>query len=245
MIHPLLTLTLLSLLISISFANEQQQFVSNIISTFQSIGCNPSMTTLRMSRNFYDGSTSNYYCPSINSNTSDGSGSDVPQFIINSNGNTIVTKIRIYASSSSLSIGSAAKGDYDPTSFTLEGLNPNTNIYQPIILSKEFNQEWVDRLPQRNAPNIQINSSYNSGDSNLIYTEVSFENSEMYSSYRLMFPSTRAYPNDSDSTAVYAVEVGGVEIVGQLVPENANGEPTLVRFLLLFFVHIICTNSLY
>ena len=181
-----------------------------------------------MSRNFYDGSTSNYYCPSINSSNS-GSGSDVPQFIINSNGNSIVTKIRIYASSSSLSIGSGAKGDYDPTSFTLEGLNPNTNIYQPIISSKSFNQEWVDRIPQRNIPNIQINSSYDSGDDNLIYTEVTFDNLDMYSSYRLMFPSTRVYPNSDDST--YAVEVGGVELVGQLVPENANGEPTQVRYL--------------
>jgi len=194
-----------------------------------------------MSRNFYDGSTSNYYCPSIASTTSDGSsdGSDIPQFIINSNGNSIVTKIRIYASSSSLSIGSGAQGDYDPTSFTLEGLNPNTNIYQPIISSKSFNDEWVDRIPQRNIPNIQINSSYDSGDNNLIYTEVTFDNVELYSSYRLMFPSTRVYPN-SDNDSIYAVEVGGVELVGQLVPENANGEPTQVRC-----VHMICSLFLF
>ena len=230
MIHPLLILSLL-LLIATAFAYEQQQYVSNIISNFQSIGCDPSITTLRMSRNFYDGSTSNFYCPSVDSD-SDDSG-DVPKFIITSNGKSIVTKIRIYASSSSLSIGSAAKGDYDPTSFTLEGLIPNTNIYQPII-TKEFNDDWVDRIPQRNIPNIQINSSYEAGDNNLIYTEVTFDNVELYSSYRLMFPSTRVYPN-SDSSESYAVEVGGVELVGQLVPENANGEPTQVRFVHMIY----------
>ena len=155
-----------------------------------------------------------------------------------------IIRIELQCSSSSLSIGSAAKGDYDPTSFTLEGLNPNTNIYQPIISSKSFNQEWVDRIPQRNTPNIQINSSYDSGDSNLIYTEVTFDNLELYNSYRLMFPSTRVYPN-SDNDSTYAVEVGGVELVGEMIAENVDDEPTLVRFLLLFFVHIICTNSLY
>ena len=221
------SLLLLELLLLYTFPSIilAQEYVSNVISTLSySSGCINTGSQLGKT-NLYDGTTSNYWCPTAKPNT-------VPSLIIESNGPSIVTKLRVYApntESGGYNVG------YDPTSYKIEGLIGNGNDgtgLSVIIAQGYFNSHWVKESsppPARNTQNnINIQSTFESGDVNLSYTEIIFNTNRVeYTMYRVTFPTTRLYDPTllgGDGDDMYRLEIAELELVGEL----KSGSPTYV-----------------
>lgn len=107
---------------------------------------------------------------------------------------TIVHGIRVYTSSDSIS--------RDPTSFILSGWNDANGEWQVIA-------EGGLSLPSgRNSHNNPLgfitSSTPNQGDPNFYHEEVLFENTQLYSKYRVIFPGTER--------CVSQVELPGLKI---------------------------------
>ena len=227
------SLLLLQLLLSLyTFPSiiSAQEYVSNVISTLSySSGCINTGSQLGKT-NLYDGTTSNYWCPTDKPNT-------VPSLIIESNGPSIITKLRVYApntESGGYNVG------YDPTSYKIEGLIGNGNDgtgLSVIIAQGYFNSNWVKESsppPARNTQNnINIQSTFESGDVNLSYTEIIFNTNRVeYTKYRVTFPTTRLYDPTllgGDGDDIYRLEIAELELVGEL----KSGSPTYVSACLL------------
>lgn len=176
----------------------------------------------------------------------------MPSLIIESNGPSIVTKLRIYApntESGGYNVG------YDPTSYKIEGLLGNGNDgtgLSVIIAQGYFNSNWVKESsppPARNTQNnINIQSTFESGDANLSYTEIIFNTNRVeYTMYRVTFPTTRLYDPTllgGDGDDMYRLEIAELELVGEL----KSGSPTYVSasclvndiVYLLWFFYSLC-----
>ena len=107
---------LLPIIITVlSASTVSAQQVANVITSLVSdVGCSSTGPTLG-DTNLYDGSTSNYLCPTPTDLTL----TTEPSLIVNSDKRSIVTKLRVYASSASQGLNSP---NNDPTSYQLEGI---------------------------------------------------------------------------------------------------------------------------
>ena len=97
----------------LSASTVSAQEVANVITSLVSdVGCFNTGPDIG-DANLYDGTTSNYLCPTPPSLTT------VPSLIVNSDKRSIVTKLRVYASSTPPDIKNPGN---DPTSYQLEGI---------------------------------------------------------------------------------------------------------------------------
>ena len=117
---------------------------------------------------------------------------------------SIVKGIRFYTSSS-------AKW-YDPTTYVLEGRSDENDEWQAIAKGE------VSMPRGRNSDGLEINSSFAAGDDSYRHDELKFsENEEVYSQYRVLFPSTRG---DEDSVILAELELPGILIPGSNAPTH-------------------------
>ena len=100
--------------LSASAVSAQQ--VANVITSLVSdVGCFNTGPD-NGDKNLYDGTTSNYLCPTPQSLTTP------PSLIVNSDKRSIVTKLRVYASSTVNTPPENKNPGNDPTSYQLEGI---------------------------------------------------------------------------------------------------------------------------
>jgi hypothetical protein len=179
----LTTLLPLMLLLTSILASSSAELVNNVICSAAAEGCRSALPNNPTMNNMYDGIVSDYVCIVEKP-------SDTARFFFNSTGASVVTGIRVYASSSGVEIGR------DPTSFIIEGL---TDIGSwAIIASGRFDDDWsmggIDRpSPDRNVNETAIVSSFEAGDPDLSYGEAIFGSTDGYSQYRVTFPTTSGY----------------------------------------------------
>ena len=220
---------------------DAQQKVPNVISSLNptpAIGCFD--TGPQQGNTFlYDGFISNYVCPpssSSGSGSSSGGVQVLPELIVQSKGPSILSGIRVYANT-----GSASQ---DPTSFAIDGRRPTTdaanNDWIPIAAG-QFNPEWINGStltlglpPVRNNAEDEINSSFEEGDVRHSFGYASFENNGLnnnnvgvFGEYRVRFPTLRGDTGSGNgggtgggtSGGVYMLQIGELELVGELVPD--------------------------
>ena len=215
---------------------DAQQKVPNVISSLNptpAIGCFD--TGPQQGNTFlYDGFISNYVCPPSSSSSS---GVQVlPELIVQSKGPSILSGIRVYANT-----GSASQ---DPTSFTIDGRRPTTDATDDWIpiAAGQFNAEWIHGAsltpglpPVRNNAEDEINSSFEEGDVRHSFGYASFEknglvnnnNVGVFGEYRVRFPTLRGDTGSGNgggtgggtSGGVYMLQIGELELVGELVPD--------------------------
>lgn len=100
----------------LSASTVSAQQVANVITSLVSdVGCFEGPGPIVGGTNLYDGSTSNYLCPTPTDQTL----TTEPSLIVNSDKRSIVTKLRVYASSTP---PENKNPDNDPTSYQLEGI---------------------------------------------------------------------------------------------------------------------------
>lgn len=185
--------------------SSQADFVNNVINSASVEGCRGALPNNANLNNLYDGIVSDYVCIS-NKPT------DPARFFVDSAGASLVTGIRVYASTSSVEIGG------DPTSFIVEGLADRGSWV--IIASGPFDEEWtmggIDRHPpDRNANDTAIISSFAAGDPDLSYGEAIFGNIDQYSRYRVTFPTTTGY-DPTHHQGEYLLRLSELELMGSL-----------------------------
>ena len=215
---------------------DAQQKVPNVISSLNptpAIGCFD--TGPQQGNTFlYDGFISNYVCPPSSSSSS---GVQVlPELVVQSKGPSILSGIRVYANT-----GSASQ---DPTSFTIDGRRPTTDATDDWIpiAAGQFNAEWIHGAsltpglpPVRNNAEDEINSSFEEGDVRHSFGYASFEknglvnnnNVGVFGEYRVRFPTLRGDTGSGNgggtgggtSGGVYMLQIGELELVGELVPD--------------------------
>ena len=98
-----------------------------------------------------------------------------------------------------------------------------------ILISKgSFDANWVgdNTLPPPDRNTLRnIESTFNLVlPTDLSYTEVTFNNDEIYTQYRVTFPTTRVYPASPNTP--YTLDVGELELVGELLDDTDS--PTYV-----------------
>jgi predicted nucleic-acid-binding Zn-ribbon protein len=128
---------------------------------------------------------------------------------------TIPKSIRVYSSNSCKNC--------DPVAYILESRLSTTDSWTEVgagaLPWTNENVLWSDLL--RNDQGLQINSTYESGDENLYYTEVHFHgHSEEFLEYKVTFAQTR----NPTQTGVSLAEL---EITGMLMPPDPTTSPTL------------------
>ncbi|KAL7542499.1 hypothetical protein ACHAXR_011825, partial [Thalassiosira sp. AJA248-18] len=95
----------------------------------------------------------------------------------------------------------------DPASYILEGRLEPDDAWVEI---SQGPLPWSGSSPDRNVEGQAVSSSYESGDANLVFTEVSFHsNTQGYLQYKLTFPSIRD-ASSSSSLQFAEVELAGV-----------------------------------
>lgn len=151
--------------------------------------------------NLFDGVISDFFCP--------GDGSLLPPELIVGADSSIVTGIRVYAST--------ANPEGDPKTFSLDGRAENGD-WISIVSNGIFDAEWnaggiLGPPPDRNTAGVTIDSSFDDGDEGLSFGFATFVNTKAYSEYRVIFPRTLSYPSGSQT---YLLRVGEVELVGLL-----------------------------
>ena len=125
---------------------------------------------------------------------------------------SIVTKLRVYANVDCISC--------DPISYEIIGIRPDATsnlrrMTETVIAGGSL--PWSDEFVPRNPPNVKVQSTFESGDEDLSYTEVEFENDQPFSDYVILFGAVR-----EPSTPLI---VGEVELVG--VVYNPTQAPTM------------------
>ena len=133
------------------------------------------------------------------------------------------------------------------------GSNFNLGIHKArgsnsILISKgSFDANWVgdNTLPPPDRNTLRdIESTFNLVlPTDLSYTEVTFNNDEIYTQYRVTFPTTRVYPTNANIP--YTLEVGELELVGELLDDTDS--PTYVSSLIAFsfaYSFVVCLSFL-
>ena len=211
--------------------NTKNKEVASVISKIYARGCLQEGYIPSSITNLYNGLITNYKCQTDDN--------FIPTFMISSGSSaSIVSKLRIYAPSIVDEDG-GGNDYYYPTSYKLEGLHSDGTFH--IISEEQITSSTsimtTSSEQRNNIANSVINSSYEGGDIKLHYTEVSFgtdnNNVEEYVHYRLQFPTTtRTYKNNNDNnvdsdeaqtTATYVVEMGELELVGELIVVDTTG----------------------
>ena len=113
--------------------------------------------------------------------------------------------------------------DSDPTSYILEGRLDSSSAWTVI---SQGNLPWINGSPTRNARGQVVSSTYESGDANLVYTEVSLPGKLAFE-YKLTFPSTRG--GDSPMIQFAEVELPGVLLETETLTPTVN--PTVPPML--------------
>jgi len=160
-----------------------------------------------------DGNTRKYYCDRNGINNSSDTSYQVPGIIVTpSNGQLSIPKVlRMYTSNACLGC--------DPLTFILEGRVNNT-VPWVTIDSGEL-PRVADGL-DRNDLGFDINSTYESGDPNLVFTSVRFPSvGDAYWEYRLSFPQTR-------TPIAKALSYAKIEMAGMMLPLPPSVSPTKV-----------------
>ena len=138
---------------------------------------------------------------------------------------------------------------YDPTSYKVEGLigdeNDGTGL-SVIIAQGYFNSNWVKSSPARNTQNnINIQSTFESGDANLSYTEIIFNTNRVeYTKYRITFPTTRLYDPTllgGDGDDIYRLEIAELELVGELKSDSPTYVSVVVTMICVVVV-LLCEH---
>lgn len=191
-----------------SSSGDPHSLVPNVISSIISVtGCVTTNPQWSVEEDLHSGVARNYFCP--------GSSANPPEFIVSSSDPSIVTGIRVYASTDAPQPGQ--NPNWDPTSFSIEGWS---GVAWVAIASSDFSLDWVNRgvtgpMPARNTDGALISSSFNASDQALSFTEVTFENSESYTQYHVTFPTTRG--RDLNPEASYVINLSQLELVGEVL----------------------------
>jgi len=190
--------------------------VANILSggsDTESFGCiNYSANPWKM----FDGTTNKFKCDRSENGVGDPSNVNftVPGFIISPNHGqlTIAKGIRFYPSI-------ANKND-DPKTYLLEG-RVNSTLPWTFIAEGEF-PGVAQGLP-RNDQYLDIDSTYESGDTNRSFTFIEYHSHvESFLEYRLSFPEGRNHPNNRNQ-----MQWAEIEIPGMMLPFEPSISPTL------------------
>ena len=112
------------------------------------------------------------------------------------------------------------------------GIHKDRGSNSILIAKGSFDANWVSTLPPPDRNTLRdIESTFNSVlPADLSYTEVTFNNDEIYTQYRVTFPTTRVYPTVAN--VPYTLEVGELELVGELLDDTDS--PTYVSTLIAF-----------
>jgi len=94
----------------------------------------------------------------------------------------------------------------DPVQYTLEGRSSAEGSWTSI---SSGSLPWTDPVPGRNFQGEDLASSYDSGDSTKVFTEVSLGNNLEYLHYKLTFEATR--DSNSNSLQFAEIELPGVQ----------------------------------
>ena len=179
--------------------------VSNIFSSSQvtSFGCDSSESDYKSS----DGTTNRLWCGRY-LYPEEPSG-----IIVTPTKLSIAKGIRIYSSDGCKSC--------DPVVYVLEGRtdeqSPWIEIHRGNLPWKSV--KWDSPSINRNPQYLPINSTYKSGDTNLVYTSIDYRlNKEVYMSYKLTVVQTRRVAN--------VMRMGEIEIPGMLLPNDPSTAPT-------------------
>jgi len=122
---------------------------------------------------------------------------------------SIVKKLRVYAHNNCPGC--------DAVSYVVEG-RPDASAGWNIIGQGDL--PWLPAHAGSNARGLTVSSTYESGDTNLVYTEVFFpSNGVPYLEYRLTFPQTR-------DPASY-LQFSELDLPGFLIAADPTGSPTL------------------
>ena len=122
---------------------------------------------------------------------------------------SIVKALRLYTAENCMNC--------DPTEFILEGRNGDTS---PWIHIREGEFPGIAGGLDRNPVDLQINSTYASGDTDLSFVEVHFHtNIDAYFEYRVSFPTTRGPTSNN-------LRFAELEVPGMLLPPEPSASPT-------------------
>lgn len=182
--------------------------VNNVIdveSAVTAFGCSDGNNVLRRA---FDGTTEKFFCTKTAGATEHG-------IVVTPSQASIVNSLRVYAHNNC--------PNCDAVTYRVEGRVDSGNAWVEI---GSGSLPWFDTVPDRNSRWLDINSSYESGDTSLTFTEVSFpSNDQAFAEYKLSFDQTR------DPNAAY-VQFSEVELPGMLVggytapPTAATSPPT-------------------
>lgn len=125
---------------------------------------------------------------------------------------SIVTKLRVYANIDCISC--------DPITYDIVGVSSDASsnlrrMTETSIASGTLPWSEDQDVP-RNPPDVQVQSTFESGDKDLSFTEVEFTNDQPFSDYIVLFPENRELSSP--------LIVGEVELVG--VVYNPTQAPT-------------------
>jgi len=183
-------------------------FVNNVIdkeSAVTAFGCSEGDNVLRRA---FDATTEKFICTKPAGATEHG-------IVVTPSQASIVNSLRVYAHNNC--------PNCDAVTYRVEGRVDSGNAWVDI---GSGSLPWFDTVPIRNSRWLDISSSYESGDTALNFTEVSFPtNDQAFAEYKLSFDQTRepnaAYLQFSE------VELPGTLVGGYTAPPTAvTSQPT-------------------
>lgn len=154
-----------------------------------------------------DGSTGKYWCDRTGLQAEGDAGLTV---IPSHNKVSIVNALRVYSANDC--------SNCDPVAYKLEGRSDSNDAWAEISVGN-LPSSWIDAAPGRNTQGQDVSSTYEDGDSNLVFTEVSLSsNTVEFVQYRISF--TTRDPS-SNSLQFAEVELPGVLFEDSDVPIEA------------------------
>jgi hypothetical protein len=161
-------------------------------------------------RRAFDATTEKFFCTKTDGATEHG-------IVVTPSQASIVKSLRVYAHNNC--------PNCDAVTYRVEGRVDSGDAWVEI---GGGSLPWVDTVPDRNPRWLDINSSYESGDASLTFTEVLFPtNDQAFAEYKLSFHQTR------DPNAAY-LQFSEVELPGEMVggftapptPTAVTSQPT-------------------